>query len=232
MTIDRQIFRQADFIQVSIDNVIDALRDGAIVVVVILILFLINLRATFIALLAIPLSLLAAVLMLKFFGATINTMTLGGMAIAIGALVDDAIIDVENVFRRLKENHHLPEAERQPALKVVYDASREIRASIVNATLIIIVVFLPLFFLGGVEGRLLRPLGFAYVVSILASLLVAVTVTPVLCGYLLPRAKAVLEERESGLVRWLKSRYARGLESVLARPRRVLTGAGGGLGPP
>jgi Cu/Ag efflux pump CusA len=129
------------------------------------------------------------------------------------------------VFRRLKENPHLPEAERHPALRVVYDASREIRASIVNATLIIIVVFLPLFFLGGVEGRLLRPLGFAYVVSILASLMVAVTVTPVLCAYLLPNAKAVITEQESRLVQWLKARYARTLDTVIANPRRVLAGA-------
>jgi CzcA family heavy metal efflux pump len=147
------------------------------------------------------------------------------MAIAIGALVDDAIIDVENVFRRLKENHHLPDHERRPALQVVYDASREIRASIVNATAIIIVVFLPLFFLGGVEGRLLQPLGFAYVVSILASLLVAVTVTPVLCAYLLPNAKAVQTEHESKVVTWLKARYAPLLTTVLAHPRRVLAAA-------
>src|SRR5918995_3362446 len=232
MTIRSELFRQADFITVAIDNVLEALRDGAILVVVILFAFLWNFRTTAISILAIPLSLVVAIFAMKLLGITINTMTLGGMAIAIGALVDDAIIVVENAFRRLKENHHLPEAEQQPPLRVVYQASREILASIVNATLIIIVVFLPLFFLAGVEGRLLRPLGFAYVVAILASLLVAVTVTPVLCGYLLPRAKAVLEERESGLVRWLKSRYARGLESVLARPRRVLTGAGGGLGPP
>jgi CzcA family heavy metal efflux pump len=170
-----------------------------------------------------------AIFAMKLLGITINTMTLGGMAIAIGALVDDAIIDVENVFRRLKENHHLPEPERRPALRVIYEASREIRASIVNATLIIIVVFLPLFFLGGVEGRLLRPLGFAYVVSILASLLVAVTVTPVLCAYLLPNAKAVQEERESRLVLWLKARYGRTLEYVLRRPKAVLAGAGAAL---
>jgi copper/silver efflux system protein len=229
MTIRADLFRQASFIRVAIDNVIEALRDGAILVVIILFLFLWNFRTTAISILAIPLSLVVAIFAMKLLGITINTMTLGGMAIAIGALVDDAIIDVENVFRRLKENHHLPPGERRPALQVVYEASREIRASIVNATLIIIVVFLPLFFLGGVEGRLLRPLGFAYVVSILASLLVAVTVTPVLCAYLLPRAKAVLEERESGLVRWLKSRYTLVLESVLARPRRVLTGAVIGL---
>jgi CzcA family heavy metal efflux pump len=229
MTIRADLFRQASFIRLAIDNVIEALRDGAILVVIILFLFLWNFRTTAISILAIPLSLVVAIFAMKLLGITINTMTLGGMAIAIGALVDDAIIDVENVFRRLKENHHLPDEERRPALRVVYEASREIRASIVNATLIIIVVFLPLFFLGGVEGRLLRPLGFAYVVSILASLLVAVTVTPVLCAYLLPRAKAVLEERESALVRWLKSRYAGVLQAVLARPRRVLTWAVAGL---
>lgn len=225
MTVQSELFRQSDFISVAIHNVLVALRDGAIFVVIILFLFLWNVRATTISVLAIPLSLVVAIFAMKLFGITINTMTLGGMAIAIGALVDDAIIDVENVFRRLKENHHLPEAQRRPALRVIYDASREINASIVNATVIIIVAFLPLFFLSGVEGRLLRPLGFAYVVSILASLLVAVTVTPVLCAYLLPNAKAVLTEHESRLVRWLKAQYARLLEPVLRHPKRVLAGA-------
>lgn len=230
MRIESELFRQADFISVAVDNVIAALRDGAILVVVILFLFLWNLRTTAISIVAIPLSLVVAILAMQLLGITINTMTLGGMAIAIGALVDDAIIDVENVFRRLKENHHLPESARRPSLAVVFDASREIRASIVNATLIIIVVFLPLFFLGGVEGRLLQPLGFAYVVSILASLLVAVTVTPVLCSYLLPASLAVAEERESRLVRWLKGQYGPLLERVLARPRRVLAAAAVALG--
>jgi copper/silver efflux system protein len=225
MTIRAELFRQASFISVAVNNVVEALRDGAIFVVVILFLFLWNFRTTGISIVAIPLSLVVAIFAMKLLGITINTMTLGGMAIAIGALVDDAIIDVENVFRRLKENHHLPEGQRRPALEVVYDASREIRASIVNATLIIIVVFLPLFFLGGVEGRLLRPLGFAYVVSILASLLVAVTVTPVLCAYLLPNAKAVITEHESRVVTWLKAHYARLLETVLAHPKRVLAAA-------
>ncbi len=229
MVIHSRLFRQADFISVAVHNVIAALRDGAIFVVVILFLFLWNLRATAISIVAIPLSLVVAIFAMKLLGITINTMSLGGMAIAIGALVDDAIIDVENVFRRLKENHHLPRADQRPALRVVYEASKEIRASIVNATLIIIVVFLPLFFLPGVEGRLLQPLGFAYVVAILASLLVAVTVTPVLCAYLLPNAKSVQTEHESALVRWLKARYAPTLEWVLDRPRRVLIGAAAAL---
>jgi CzcA family heavy metal efflux pump len=229
MTIHSKLFRQADFISVAVSNVIKALRDGAVFVVIILFLFLWNVRATAISIVAIPLSLVVAIFAMKLLGITINTMTLGGMAIAIGALVDDAIIDVENVFRRLKENHHKPEAERQPALRVIYEASKEIRASIVNATLIIIVVFLPLFFLGGVEGRLLRPLGFAYVVSILASLFVAVTVTPVLCSYLLPNSKSVQVEHESRVVTWLKTHYARVLERVLAHPKRVLAGAAAAL---
>ncbi|WP_310571363.1 efflux RND transporter permease subunit [Gemmatimonas sp.] len=223
--IESQLFRQASFIAVSIENVLKALRDGGILVVVILFLFLWNARTTMISLVAIPLSLVVAIFAMKLFGISVNTMSLGGMAIAIGALVDDAIIDVENVFRRLKDNHHRPEGERRSSLRVVYDASREIRASIVKATLIIIVVFLPLFFLGGVEGRLLRPLGFAYVVSILASLLVAVTITPVLCAYLLPNARAVQSEEESALVRWLKRRYAPVLDYVLRIPRAVLTAA-------
>jgi copper/silver efflux system protein len=225
MTIRAELFRQSSFISVAISNVLNALRDGAVLVVIILFLFLWNVRTTAISVVAIPLSLVVGIFAMKLLGVTINTMTLGGMAIAIGALVDDAIIYVENVFRRLKENHHLPESERRPALAVIFDASREIRASIVNATFIIIVVFLPLFFLGGVEGRLLRPLGFAYVVSILASLLVAVTVTPALCAYLLPNAKAVITEHESALVRWLKARYARTLDMVLKHPKSVLAGA-------
>ena len=229
MVIHSELFRQSSFIEVSITNVLAALRDGAILVVVILFLFLWNLRATAISVLAIPLSLVVAVFAMKLLGITINTMTLGGMAIAIGALVDDAIIDVENVFRRLKENHHRPSGERRPAASVVFDASQEIRASIVNATLIIIVVFLPLFFLGGVEGRLLRPLGFAYVVSILASLVVAVTLTPVLCLVLLPDSKAVQTEHESALVTWLKRHYATTLERVLAHPKAVVGGAAAAL---
>ncbi|MDH5804411.1 MAG: efflux RND transporter permease subunit, partial [Gemmatimonadota bacterium] len=226
MEISMDLFRQESFIRVAINNVLTALAEGAVFVVIILVLFLWNLPTTVISLTAIPLSLVVAVLAMKLAGITINTMTLGGMAIAIGALVDDAIIDVENVFRRLKQNHHRSPDERLPSLKVVYDASREIRASIVNATLIIIVVFVPLFFLGGVEGRLLQPLGFAYVISILASLFVAVTVTPVLCSYWLPEAKAVQEERESALVTKLKAWYEPTLHWVIRRPRRVLAVSG------
>jgi CzcA family heavy metal efflux pump len=221
MTINRRLFRQADFIDTAVENVLHALRDGGILVVIVVLLFLANLRATVITLTAIPLSLLVAVLALKAFGASINTMTLGGMAIAIGALVDDAVIDVENVFRRLRENALLPESRRRPALQVVYEASVEIRSSIVFATLVILLVFLPLFFLAGVEGRLLQPLGIAYVVSLLASLVVAVSITPVLCSLLLPRSKAVLRGVEPTLVQVLKRRYAGILERSLRAPLRV-----------
>jgi CzcA family heavy metal efflux pump len=210
MVIDKAIFRQADFIEVSIRNVLHALRDGAIVVIAIVFLTLLNWRATFITLTALPLSLLAAVLTLKGFGATINTMTLGGMAIAIGALVDDAIIDVENVFRRLREN-----AGRRPAVQVVYEASVEIRSSIVFATVIIVLVFLPFFFLSGVEGRLLQPLGIAYIVSLFASLVVAVSVTPALCVLILPASKAVKEGREPAAVHLLKRVYGAALKPAL-----------------
>ena len=221
MQINRHIFRQADFIEIAIHNVLDALRDGGILVVVVVVVFLANVRATFITLTAIPLSLVATVLVLKSFGATINTMTLGGMAIAIGALVDDAVILVENVFRRLRENSVHPEPRRKKVMQVVFDASAEIQSSIVFATLIIALVFTPIFFLGGVEGRLLKPLGVAYIVSLGASLLVALTVSPVLCHLLLPRSRAVLAGRESKVVGWLKSHYARILTPVLAHPWRV-----------
>lgn len=224
MSINSHIFRQADFIQVAIDNIAAALRDGAILVVIVLILFLANVRTTFISLTAMPLSLIFAIFVMKIFNITINTMTLGGMAIAIGAIVDDAIIDVENVFRRLKENKHAPGP--RPTLDVIFDASREIRSSIVNATLIIIVVFLPLFFLSGVEGRLLRPLGIAYIASIGASLLVALTVTPALCAYLLSRGKVLEKEGDTFLVRQLKGAYSRTLDVVLLKPALILAGAG------
>lgn len=220
MTINSHIFRQSDFIQVAIDNVSAALRDGAILVIFVLILFLTNIRTTFISLTAMPLSLIFAIFVMKVFDITINTMTLGGMAIAVGAIVDDAIIDVENVLRRLKENSRA--SEPRLMIEVIFDASREIRSSIVNATLIIIVVFLPLFFLTGVEGRLLRPLGIAYVASISASLLVALTVTPALCAYLLPRAAFLEREKESLLVRKLKTAYSATLDFVMRKPAFVI----------
>jgi CzcA family heavy metal efflux pump len=215
MKIDKHIFRQSDFIEVAIENLTGALRDGAILVVIVVIVFLANFRAASVTLVAIPLSLVAAIIAMKAAGGTINSMTLGGMAIAIGALVDDAIIDVENVFRRLRENAQKPEAERTPVIEVVYQASKEVRSSIVFATVIIILVFLPLFFLSGVEGLLLRPLGFAYVVALFASLVVALTVTPALCSYLLPRAKGVLTNHEPRIVLWLKHRYERDLPRAL-----------------
>jgi CzcA family heavy metal efflux pump len=221
MKVNRHIFRQADFIEVAVRNVEVALRDGAILVILIILVFLVSARATFITALAIPLSLLTAVLAMRALGATINTMTLGGMAIAVGALVDDAIIDVENVVRRLRENAARAAEERRPVLAVVVEASKEIRKSIVFATLIIILVFLPLFFLSGVEGRLLLPLGFAYVVALAASLAVALTVTPALCALLLPRSRAVSRGEEGRLVRWLKHRYEPVLAATLHRWRVI-----------
>jgi CzcA family heavy metal efflux pump len=225
MTINRAIFRQADFISLAIDNVIEALRDGAILVVIILFVFLWNFRTTVISVLAIPLSLGMALLTMKLLGITINTMTLGGMAIAIGVLVDDAVIYVENAFRRLRENLRRTPDERRGAFSVVYEAAREVRAPVVQATLIITIVFVPLFFLSGVEGRMLRPLGFAYIVSIMASLLVAVTVTPVLCYYLLPNAPVMRRPRDSWLVERLKAWYGPLLNAVLDRPRPVMAAA-------
>ena len=226
MAVDRGVFRQADFIELAVDNLREALRDGAILVIIILFLFLWSFRTTFISVLAIPLSLVVAVFALAALGITINTMTLGGMAIAVGALVDDAVIDVENVFRRLRENRALPPDERKGTLTVVFEASKEIRASIAIATFIIAVVFVPLFFLTGLEGRMLRPLGIAYIVSILASLVVAVTVTPALSSYLLPGSAALEEDRESWLVRRIQDAYARVLRPALGHPAVVLGGAG------
>ncbi len=218
MELDSRIFRQSDFIETAVANVVEALRDGGILVVIVVLLFLGNFRATVITLTAIPLSLVASLFALQWLDATINTMTLGGMAIAIGALVDDAIIDVENVFRRLRENHHLPEPERASVWKVVLDASIEIRRSITFATLIIVLVFLPVFFLSGVEGRLLAPLGLAYVVSLMASLIVAMTVTPVLCYFLLPSSPAVVREKEAWIAVASKSLYRRLLPGILRHP--------------
>ncbi len=213
MTLERDLFRQADFISISVSNVVEALRDGAILVVLIILFFLANIRATAITAAAIPLSLISAALVLEAMGGTINTMTLGGMAIAVGALVDDAIVDVENVVRRLRLNAKLPADEQLSDLEVVFRASKEVRASIVFATLVIILVFLPLFFLSGVEGRLLQPLGLAYIVSLAASLVVALTVTPALCYYLLPGTSSIEHEDESRLLRLIR----RGYEPVLAR---------------
>ena len=222
MKISRHIFRQADFIEVAVRNVMAALRDGGLLVVLIVVLFLGNFRAAFATLLALPLSLLSAIAVMRYFGITVNTMTLGGLAISVGALVDDAVIDVENVFRRLRENARKPEAERRPALDVVYQATREVFAPIVYATIIIALVFLPLFFLSGVEGRLLQPLGFAYLVALGASLVVALTITPVLCSLLLPKSKGVLRDHEALLVRILKRFYRPSLNLAIDYPWPVI----------
>jgi len=207
MHINRNIFRQADFIGWSVTNVVHALRDAAIIVSIILILFLLNVRTTVITLTALPLSLAVALLSLDWMGETINVMTLGGLAIAVGSLVDDAIIDVENVFRRLRQNSAKPESEQQPKVKIIFDASNEIRPAMVFATLIIVLVFVPLMFLDGIEGRFFRPLGIAFVVSILASLLVALTVTPAMCRYMLRANTGKGEHRDGFLVRFLKRLY-------------------------
>src|SRR5215218_9490054 len=222
MIIDRKIFRQADFIEVAVENVVKALRDGGILVILVVLAFLANLRAAAITLTAMPLSLAAAILMLRAFGSSINTMTLGGMAIAIGALVDDAIIDVENVVRRLRENHARPAEQQRPVAEVVREATLEIRTSIVFATVIIVLVFLPIFGLAGVEGRLLTPLAFAYIVSLLASLVVAIFVTPALCFAFLPHARSIEGGHDGWLSRTLKTRFARMLPSALDRPGVVI----------
>jgi CzcA family heavy metal efflux pump len=225
ITIDRRIFRQADFIEIAVDNVIRALRDGAILVVIVVFLFLANLRASAITLTAMPLSLAAAVLALRAFDASINTMTLGGMAIAIGALVDDAIIDVENVVRRLRLNQARPEIERLSSSVIVRDATLEIRTSIVFATLIIVMVFLPVFGLTGVEGRLLSPLAFAYIVALMASLAVAIVVTPALCVAFLSDAQSIQRGHEGWLARALKRSFGQLLPPVLDRPVPVVMAA-------
>jgi len=218
MQLQRGLFRQADFIDASVANTTAALVEGAGMVVLVVVVFLASLQASFIALLAIPLSLLAALLVLWAFGVGMNTMTLGGMAIAIGALVDDAIIDVENVLRRLRENRGKEKSEQQPTLRVIYHASAEVRASIVLATCIILLVFTPLFFLSGVEGRLLLPLGIAFCVALAASLLTALTVTPALCALLLPKSRAVREHNEPAMVAGLKRAYAPLLKFALRHP--------------
>ncbi len=224
VVIERENFRQADFIHVAIRNVSVALRDGAVLVLVVLFLFLGNVRSTVISAVAIPLSLVVGVLALTLMGGTLNTMTLGGFTIAIGALVDDAIIDVENVFRRLKEERTRPPGEQRSTLEVVFRASSEVRGAILFATLVIALVFLPLLVLPGIEGRLLRPLGLAYLASLAGSLAVALTVTPVLCALLLPQGD-VLERDEARLLRWAKRAYDRILARSLAHPRAILIGA-------
>ncbi len=224
VVIEKENFRQADFIEVAIHNVSMALRDGGILVVIILFLFLGNVRTTFISALAIPLSLVAGVVVISLFGGTLNTMTLGGFTIAIGALVDDAIIGVENVFRRLREERRKPEAERRPAFDVVFRGSSEVRSAMLFATLVIALVFLPLLVLGGMEGRLLRPLGLAYLASLAGSLLVALTVTPVLCLMLLPHG-TLLDSEEPWLLRLCKRAYDGTLAFCLDRRALVLGAA-------
>ena len=221
--LDTKIFRQADFIETSVNNVKNALIEGAIFVVIILFLFLGSFRTTIISLLAIPLSLLGAIVVMKFLGLTINTMSLGGMAIAIGSLVDDAIIDVENVYKRLRQNRLLPENEKQSVFTVVFQASSEIRASILNATLIIMVAFLPLFFLSGMEGRMLKPLGISFIVSLFVSLIVAMTLTPLLAKMLLSNDKYLAKnEKEKWLVRKMSYYYEASLEWALRYKRIIL----------
>lgn len=220
--ISADAFRQSTFIERSISNVQWSLYEGCFFVAIVLFFFLMNIRTTFISLLAIPLSLLSAILILKLLGLTINTMSLGGMAIAIGSLVDDAIVDVENVFRHLRENRLKPLGERLSTLQVVYEASKEVRMPILNSTLIIVASFLPLFFLSGMEGRMLVPLGITFIVSLFASTLVALTLTPVLCSYLLHKHAESESSNEPFVVRHLKAGYSRLLQSSLRRWKVVL----------
>ncbi|MEQ9438458.1 MAG: efflux RND transporter permease subunit [Cyclobacteriaceae bacterium] len=223
VAINTHIFRQANFIQASIDNLQRTLMEGAFFVTLVLFLFLLNYRTTLISLLAIPLSLFVTIIVLELLGLTINTMSLGGMAIAIGVLVDDAIIDMKNIYKRLRENARKPEAERESVIRAVYLASKEIRNSIMIATLIIIIAFIPLFFLSGMEGRLLRPLGIAFITAVITSLLVAVTLTPVLSSYLLGNHERLLKQSEGSAVeRWLSRRYRWVLERVLKRPKAII----------
>ena len=220
---DSEIFRQADFIEASVNNVGKALLEGALFVIIVLFLFLGSGRTTIISVVAIPLSLLGTIIVLHYLGMNINTMTLGGMAIAIGSLVDDAVIDVENVYKRLRQNYRLPETERKTVLDVVFNASVEIRASILNATFIIIASFVPLFFLSGLEGRMLKPLGIAYIVSLTMSLIIAMTVTPLMCRLLLTNEKYLeKKQKDNWLTRRLSSAYKRTLSIALNNKRKVL----------
>jgi len=215
--IHTDIFEQATFINTSINNVKKALIEGAILIVVVLMIFLMNYRTTIITVVAIPISILVTLVTLRWLGLTINTMSLGGMAIAIGSLVDDAIIDVENVYKRLRQNHILPKAEQRPMLKVVYDASVEIRSSIFNATLIIVVAFIPLFFLSGMEGLMLKPLGISFIVSLFASTLVALSLTPVMCSYMLTSQKQ-LERNAKGS--WVEKKLTGAYANILRKSLR------------
>ncbi|MFT3993028.1 MAG: efflux RND transporter permease subunit [Dysgonomonas sp.] len=224
--ITTDVFRQERFINNSIGNVQKSLYEGSLFVVIILFLFLMNGRATLISLLTLPLSLLTSILVLKGMGLTINTMSLGGLAIAIGSLVDDAVIDVENVFKHLRENRQKPEHERKKVLDVVFEASKEVRMPILNSTLIIVTCFVPLFFLSGMEGRMLVPLGVAFIVALFASTVVALTVTPVLCSYLLGKTKDGKEEKEPLFVIKLKTIYEKSLHWALEHQKKVLVVTG------
>lgn len=223
VVLDTKIFRQADYIQSSVNNVGSSLIEGAVCVILVLFLFLTSIRSTVISLLAIPLSLLGTVIVLYLLGMDINTMTLGGMCIAIGSLVDDAIIDVENVYKRLRENHALPKEQRRSALEIVFSASSEIRASIIHATLIIMVTFTPLFFLSGLEGRMLKPLGVAYLIALVMSLIVAMTVTPLLCKMMLSDEKYLTRnEKKTWVDKWLINKYDSSLQWVLDHAKSVV----------
>lgn len=216
------IFRQQKFIDSSIDNIKKSLYEGALFVIIVLFFFLMNVRTTLISLITIPLSLVVSILTLKFMGLTINTMSIGGMAIAIGSLVDDAIVDVENVFKHLRQNRRLPEPERKSVIEVVFNASREVRLPILNSTFIIVVSFVPLFFLTGMEGRMLRPLGIAFITALFASTLVALTLTPVLCSYLLGGDKSDKAGKDPAIVRWLQKVYNVALEWVISHKKTTL----------
>ncbi|EJW98054.1 heavy metal efflux pump, CzcA family [gut metagenome] len=220
--ISTDIFRQSRFIESSIGNVKKSLLEGGLFVVIVLFLFLANVRTTLISLVTLPISLLVSILTLHYMGLTINTMSLGGMAIAIGSLVDDAIVDVENVYKRLRENKRKPEAERRKTREVVFHASKEVRMPILNSTLMIVVCFVPLFFLSGMEGRMLVPLGIAFIVALFASTVVALTLTPVLCSYLLDNSKTDKEWKESFMARWMKGIYEKMLVWVLAHKKITL----------
>lgn len=224
--VNSQIFRQSRFIESSLDNVKQSLIEGAIFVIIVLFIFLMNWRTTVISLVSIPLSIVASLLAIRWMGLTINTMSLGGIAIAIGSLVDDSIVDVENVFKRLRQNREKPEGERESIVKVVYEASKEVRMPMLNSTLIIIASFLPLFFLSGMEGRMLKPLGITFIISLMASTLVALTVTPVLSSFLLGSQNSDKTGKEPTLVRWLKKYYEKALNWSVGHKKSLLFGVG------